>query len=90
MVRAALFLFLKDADDYLHEKPNADKKLLIEQKNAFDDLLRCGKMTKQMAELNQLDAHYISERFRGYVRRYYSEVQPEADTTRTDGRVSAR
>ena len=82
LVRAALSLFFKDADDYLHELTTTQADVRRERKEAFNDLLRCGKMTRRLADLNDLDPQYLSYYFRRYVRRYYSEVQPEADTWR--------
>ncbi|SDB02901.1 hypothetical protein SAMN02927930_00105 [Pseudidiomarina indica] len=79
LVRAALDLFIKDAIDYLTacERPPAKfNELFHDQQQAFNDLCRCGRITKRLAHLNDLDPHYISERFRRYVRRYYSEQQP--------------
>lgn len=85
LVRAALLLFIRDGMDYLQQCGNPPKKrtylatLWAEKKSAFDDLCHCGRMTRHLAELNQLDAEMISAKFRRNVRRYYSEFQPEED-----------
>lgn len=85
LARAALDLFIKDGIDYLttcESQPKGNAKgLFYDQKRAFNDLCRCGRMTKRLAEFNDLDARYISSKFRRYVQRYYSEVHPEADTS---------
>lgn len=71
LVRAALLLFFKDADDYLKETPSTLAEVKRARKEAFNDLLRCGKMTRRLAQLNDLDAQALAEGFRGYVRRNY-------------------
>lgn len=83
LVRAALLLLIRDGMEYLqqcHNPPTTPYyKTLnwIEKEAAFNDLCKCGRMTRHLADLNQLDPEVISEKFRRNVRRYYSEFQPE-------------
>ncbi|WP_194755709.1 hypothetical protein [Aliidiomarina indica] len=82
LVRAALDLLIKDGMDYLTKcdsKPVKPPPLWFDQRRAFNDLCKCGHMTKRLADLNDLDAVYISERFRAYVRRYYAALDSQSE-----------
>ena len=84
LMRAALYLFFRDAVAYLKNCENVPKHwITIEnlrfQKEAFDDLCACGEITRRLAEFNGLDARILSSRFRSYVRQYYA-ANPESET----------
>lgn len=73
LARAALSLFVKDATDHLHGKHGRNAKINNEMQSAFDDLLRCGHMTRRLCRHIDIDADYLSWKFREYVKRHYSE-----------------
>lgn len=80
LVRAALGLFVKDGIEYLtNGKPAKPQPLWYDQRRAFNDLCACGRMTRRLADLNDLDANYISEKFRAFVRRHYTALDSQSE-----------
>ena len=61
--RACLALLLADARAYWLEKPHQPGAAGQDLEEAFDDVVACGPMTREVAEWNDLDPEYVSAAF---------------------------